>query len=84
MSIDPLKKLIIINGVHLGNIPEYCTESKLFSILNQDSFKLVNEIKEIEASIYESSNFNDYSKQTHLIINLDDLVSNLKYYTTKK
>lgn len=84
MHIYPMKKLIIIYGLHLDHIQNHTTEERLIKILNEKSFVVTNDLTDFEIVVYKSSDFSDHSKRTHIVINLGSEITEIKYYTTKQ
>lgn len=84
MTTFPMKKLLIIHGIHLENIITLSTsEEKVIELIHEKSFDLVASLKDQNVYVYKSDLYLDYSKQTHIIINLGDMVSELRHYTDK-
>lgn len=84
MYIYPLKKLIIIYGWHIDQIQNHTTEERLIKILKEKSFVVTNELTDLEIVVYKSSDFADHSKRTHIVTNLGNEITEIKYYTTKQ
>lgn len=48
------------------------------------SFTVSNDLTDLEIVVFKSSDFTGHSKQTHIIINLANEITEIKYYTTKQ
>jgi len=84
MHIYPMKKLIIIYGLHLDQIQNHTTEERLVKILTEKSFVVSNDLTDLDIVVYKSSDFSDHSKRTHIVVNLGNEITEIKYYTTKQ
>ena len=84
MHIYPMKRLIIIYGLHLDKIQNHTTEERLIKILKEQSFAVSNDLTDLDIIVFKSSDFTDHSKRTHIIINLGNEITEIKYYTTKQ
>ena len=84
MYIYPMKKLIIIYGLHLDKVQNHTTEERLITILKEQSFTITNDLNDLDIVVYKSSDFSDYSKRTHIVTNLGNEITEIKYYTTKQ
>jgi hypothetical protein len=84
MHIYPMKRLIIIYGLHLDKIQNHTTEERLIKILKEQSFAVSNDLTDLDIVVFKSSDFTDHSKRTHIIINLGNEITEIKYYTTKQ
>lgn len=85
MEIYPMKKLIIIYGIHLQNhISVHSSADKLLKVLNEQSFAVTNDLNDLSITVYKSSQYKDNSKLTHVVIDLSDNIGEIKYYTTKQ
>ena len=83
MNIYPLKKLIIIYGFHIDNIQIHTAEEYLLKILTKKYFIVNNDLTDLAIVVYKSSLYSDHSKTTHIVINLGNEITEIKYYTTK-
>lgn len=79
-----MKKLIIIYGLHLDKVQNHTTEERLITILKEQSFTITNDLNDLDIVVYKSSDFSDYSKRTHIVTNLGNEITEIKYYTTKQ
>lgn len=79
-----MKRLIIIYGLHLDQIQNHTTEERLVKILKDKSFVITNDLTDLDLVVYKSSEYSDLSKRTHIIINLGNEITEIKYYTTKQ
>ena len=79
-----MKRLIIIYGLHLDKIQNHTTEERLIKILKEQSFAVSNDLTDLDIIVFKSSDFTDHSKRTHIIINLGNEITEIKYYTTKQ
>jgi len=84
MHIYPMKKLIIIYGLHLDQIQNHTSEERLIKILKEKSFNITDDLSELAIVVYKSSDFSDHNKRTHIVVNLGNEISEIKYYTTKE
>lgn len=84
MYIYPMKKLIIIYGLHLEKIENHTTEERLMKILKEQSFEISNDLSDLNIVVYKSVAFADHSKLTHVVINFGNEITEIKYYTTKQ
>jgi hypothetical protein len=84
MHTYPMKKLIIIYGLHLDQIQNHTSEERLIKILQEKSYTITNELTDLDIVIYKCSAFSDHSKRTHIVINLGNEITEIKYYTTKQ
>ena len=84
MHIYPMKKLIIIYGLHLDQIQNHTTEERLVKILTEKSFFVSNDLTDLDIVVYKSSDFSDHNKRTHIVVNLGNEITEIKYYTTKQ
>lgn len=84
MQIYPMKKLIIIYGLHLDQIQNHTTEERWVKILTEKSFVVSNDLTDLDIVVYKSSVFSDHSKRTHIVVNLGNEITEIKYYTTKQ
>ena len=83
MHIYPIKKLIIIYGLHLDKVQNHETEHRLSKTLKEQLFHIYNDLTDLNIVVYKSELFSDHSKQTHIIINHGNEITEIKYYTTK-
>ena len=84
MEIYPMKKLIIIYGLHLDKVQNHTTEERLIKILKEQSFIVSNDLTDLSIVVYKSADFSDHSKRTHIITNLGNEITEIKYYATKQ
>jgi hypothetical protein len=84
MDIYPMKKLIIIYGLHLDQIQNHTTEERLIKILKEKSFLVANNLTDFDIVVYKSLDFSDHSKRTHIVSNFGNEITEIKYYTTKQ
>jgi hypothetical protein len=84
MEIYPMKKLIIIYGLHLDQIQNHTTEERLVKLLTEKSFVVSNDLTDLDIVVYKSSDFSNRSKRTHIVVNLGNEITEIKYYTTKQ
>lgn len=84
MHIYPMKKLIIIYGLHLDQIQNHTTEERLIKILKEKAFAVSNDLIDLDIVVYKSADFSDHSKRTHIVTNLGNEITEIKYYTTKQ
>ncbi len=84
MHIYPMKKLIIIYGLHIDQIQNHMSEERLIKILKEKSFVVTNDLSELAIVVYQSSDFSDHSKLTHIVTNFGNEITEIKYYTTKQ
>ena len=84
MHIYPMKKLIIIYGLHLDQIQNHTTEERLIKILKEKSFLVANNLTDFDIVVYKSLDFSDHSKRTHIVSNFGNEITEIKYYTTKQ
>ena len=77
-----MKKLIIIYGLYLDQIQNHTTEERLVKILTEKSFVVSNDLSDLDIVVYKSSDFSDHSKRTHIVVNLENEITEIKYYTT--
>lgn len=84
MHIYPMKKLIIIYGLHLDQIQNHTTEERLVKILTEKSFVVSNDLTDLDIVVYKSSDLSDHSKRTHIVVNFGNEITEIKYYTTKQ
>ena len=84
MFIYPMKKLIIIYGLHLDNVHSHTTEERLIKILKEKSFFISDDLNDFNIVVYKSVDFSDHSKRTHIITNLGNEITDIKHYTTKQ
>ena len=84
MCIYPMKKLIIIYGLHLQNqISVHSSTDKLSKFLNDQSFVITDNLYALSITVYKSSQYKDHIKLTHVVLDFSDNISEIKYYTTK-
>jgi hypothetical protein len=85
MEIYPMKKLVIIYGLHLQNHISIglSAADKLFKFLNEQSFIVTHNLTELEITVYKSSQYKDHSKLTHVVIDFGDTIAEIKHYITK-
>ena len=79
-----MKKLIIIYGLHLDKVQTHTSEERLIKILKEQSFVVSMDLPDLNLVVYKSADFSDHSKRTHIIINLGNEITEIKYYTTKQ
>lgn len=84
MVIYPMKKLIIIYGLHFDKVQNHTTEERLIKILKELSFIVSNDLSDLDIVVYKSADFSDQSKRTHIITNFGNEITEIKYYTTKQ
>jgi len=84
MHIYPLKRLIIIYGLHFDKVINHTSEENLIKILKEQSFTISNNLIDFNIVVYKSPNFSDHTKLTNIIINLDNEITEIKYYTSKQ
>ncbi len=84
MYIYPMKKLIIIYGWHLDQIQPGSSEERLLKILKEKSFVSNLDFTNFDIEVFKSLDFSNHYKRTHIIINLNGDISEIKYYTTKQ
>lgn len=70
--------------VCIDQIQNHTTEERLIKILNEKFFVVTNELPELDIVVYKSSDFSDHSKRTHIVTNLGNEITEIKYYTTKQ
>jgi hypothetical protein len=84
MHIYPMKKLIIIYGLHLQNgMTVHTSADKLLKFLIDQSFIITDDLINLNITVFKSSIYKDHSKLTHVILDLADNIGEIKYYTTK-
>lgn len=85
MHIYPMKKLIIIYGLHLQNgISVHTSADKLLNFLNDQSFAATDDLTELRISVYKSPQYTDHNKLTHVVLDFADNIGEIKHYTTKQ
>lgn len=84
MHIDPIKKFVIIYGLHLDKVQNHMNEKRLIKLLEEKSFRISQDLTDLNIVVYKSADFSDYSKITHININLVNEISEIKFYTTKQ
>jgi len=82
MKIYQMKSLIIIYGLYLEKIQIRTTEERLRKILEDQSFVVNNDLTDLAIVVFKSSIFTDQSKRTHIIISLENEITEINYYTT--
>lgn len=84
MHIYPMKKLIIIYGLHLQNhISVHSSADRLLKFLNEQSFVATDDLTALNITVYKSSQYKDHSKLTHVVLDFSDNIGEIKYYMTK-
>lgn len=68
-----------LNFIIMSNVKQGGLLKALFQ-----SFTVSNDLTDLEIVVFKSSDFTDHSKQTHIIINLANEITEIKYYTTKQ
>jgi len=84
MHIYPIKRLIIIYGLHLDKVQNHATDEQLIKTLKEQSFLICNDLSDLNIVVYKSELFSDHSKLTHIITNLGNEITEIKYYTTNQ
>lgn len=79
MEIYPIKKLIIIYGLHLENISRSQNEEKVNSILTGIGFTS-EELIELDILVFKNPKYTNQNIRTHIVIDSNSLVSNIHYY----
>lgn len=85
MHIYPMKKLIIIYGLHMQNgISIHTSADKLLKFLIGQSFTATADLSELSITVYKSPKYKEHSKLTHIVLDFVDNIGEIKFYTTKQ
>ena len=83
MQSYPMKKLIIIFGLHIDRVQTRSAVDNLLKVLSEKKFTLTQSIPELSIDVYSCPDFSDHTKLTHVVIGFSNEISEIRYYTTE-
>ncbi|MEJ7685033.1 MAG: hypothetical protein WKG06_45750 [Segetibacter sp.] len=78
-----MTKLIIADDIHLQDFLEGQSLNYLLKKLNEMRFEIVTEIDKPNILIFRNPAYKSSTKQTHIVINLNDLIADIYYYLSE-
>ena len=83
MKLHPIKKLIIIYGLHLEKIEIHTDIGNTLKRLEEKRFFLSQSYAELNIEVYKCYDFLDLTLLTHLVIGFSNEITEIRYYKTK-
>ncbi len=80
MIVKPLTKLIIVTDTHLEIFQEGYPLDILLKKLQEMKFELLQEFEKPSILIFKNSEIENSPRQTHILINLNELISEINFY----
>ncbi len=83
MAIYPLKRLLIVYGLHLADICQAQTEERVYSNLTRKGF-ISEELFDLDILVFKNPAYTKKNFITHIVIDFNSLVSDIHYYNKKE
>lgn len=83
MTIKPLTKIIIVDGLHLQSFRDGQTLDYLLKKIKEMGFEKVTEIEKPSILIFRNPAYKSSTELTHVIINLSNLIAEINYYSNE-